>query len=114
MARTTSMDKSHTQKRGLSRHLRRVLIWTGSILAALVLVVVLVFLYITFIGVTVDASFLRARVAQTFSDNIGRTVRFEGPLEMEISAHPKLRVGGLHIANPPGFGDDDFANLGEA
>ncbi len=108
------MDNSRPQKHGLSHHLRRVLIWTGSILVALVLIVVLAFLYITFVGITVDASFLRGRVAQTFSDNIGRTVRFEGPLEIEISAHPKLRVGGLHVANPPGFGDDDFANLGEA
>lgn len=98
----------------LSRPLRRLLRWTLWTFATLVLVVVLGFLYITFVGVTVDASFLRDTVARTFSDNIGRAVRFEGPMEMEISARPKLRVGGLHIANPPGFGEEDFASLGEA
>ncbi len=108
------VDNSMMLPHALSRPLRRLLHWTLWTLATLVLVVVLGFLYVTFVGVTVDASFLRARVAQTFSDNIGRAVRFEGPMEMEISATPKLRVGGLHIANPPGFGDEDFARLGEA
>ncbi|HVY05378.1 MAG TPA: AsmA family protein [Burkholderiales bacterium] len=98
----------------ITRHARRVLIWTASIVATLVLVVVLAALYITFVGVTIDASFLRTRVAETFSENVGRNVRFEGPMEMEISAKPKLRIGGLHIANAPGFGDEEFAHLGEA
>ena len=98
----------------LFRSLRRLLLWTLWTFATLVLVVVLGFFYVTFVGISVDASFLRGTIAQTFSDNIGRTVRFEGPLEMEISARPKLRIGGLHVANPPGFGDEDFASLGEA
>ena len=97
-----------------SRPLRRVLRWTAWALATLILIAVLGFLYVTLVGITVDASFLRGTVAQTFSDNIGRTVRFEGPMEIEISARPKLRIGGLHVANPPGFGAEDFASLGEA
>jgi uncharacterized protein involved in outer membrane biogenesis len=98
----------------LSRSLRRLLVWTAWTLATLIVVVVAGFLYVTFVGISVDASFLRGTIAQTFSDNIGRPVRFEGPMEMEISAKPKLRVGGLHIANAPGFGAGDFASLGEA
>jgi uncharacterized protein involved in outer membrane biogenesis len=98
----------------LSRPLRRFLLWTLWTFATLVLILVLGFLYVTFVGISVDASFLRATIAQTFSDNIGRRVRFEGPMEMEISARPKLRIGGLHVANPPGFGEEDFASLGEA
>lgn len=98
----------------LSRPLRRLLLWTAWTLATLILIVVLGFLYATFVGISVDASFLRGTIAQTFSDNIGRPVRFEGPMEMEISAKPKLRVGGLHVANAPGFGEGDFASLGEA
>ena len=97
-----------------ARPLRRLLVWTAWTLATLFLMVVLGFLYVTFIGLSVDASFLRGTIAQTFSDNIGRPVRFEGPMEMEISAKPRLRVGGLHIANAPGFGEGDFASLGEA
>ena len=101
-------------RHALPRPLRRLLRWTAWTLATLILIVVLGFLYVTFIGVSVDASFLRGRIAQTFSDNIGRPVRFEGQMQMEISAKPKLRIGGLHIANAPGFGDGDFASLGEA
>ena len=98
----------------LSHLLRRLLLWTAGTLVALILIVVLGFLYVTFVGVSVDASFLRATIAQTFSDAIGRPVSFEGPMEMEISARPKLRIGGLHIANAPGFGGGDLASLGEA
>ncbi len=98
----------------LSRPLRRLLFWTAGALVALILILVLGFLYVTFVGISVNASFLRATIAQTFSDAIGRAVSFEGPMEMEISARPKLRIGGLHIANAPGFGGGDLASLGEA
>ena len=97
-----------------SRPLRRFLLRTLWAFATLALIGALGFFYVTFVGISVDASFLRATIAQTFSDNIGRTVRFEGPMELDVSARPKLRVGGLHVANPPGFGDEDFASLGEA
>ncbi len=41
-------------------------------------------------------------------------LRFDGPLQLEISAHPKLLIGGLHIANAPGFDGGEFASMGEA
>ena len=97
-----------------ARGLRRALRWIAWTVAGIGVTLMLAFAYVTFVGVTIDASFLRGRIAQTFSDNIGRAVRFDGPMEMELSARPKLRVGGLHIANPPGFGGGDFASLGEA
>ena len=93
------------------RRLLRWMLWTAG---SLFLIGVLGFVYITFIGITVDASQLRGRTAAVFSDALGREVRFEGPMELEISARPKLRVGGLHIANAPGFTGGDFASLGEA
>ncbi len=111
---TQLVDNSIMLPHAFSRPLRRLLLWTAWSLATLILIVVLGFLYVTFVGVSIDASFLRGTIAQTFSDNIGRPVRFEGPMEMEISAKPKLRIGGLHIANAPGFGEGDFASLGEA
>lgn len=94
--------------------IRRLLRWTLWSLAAVVLVVVLGLGYVTFVGVPVDASLLRGRIAGVFSEALGREVRFEGPMELEISARPRLRVGGLHIANAPGFEGGDFASLGEA
>ncbi|MGH6630956.1 MAG: AsmA family protein, partial [Burkholderiales bacterium] len=93
---------------------RRLLRWTLWTAVSLFLIGVLGFAYVTFIGITVDASLLRGRIATVFSDTLGRTVRFEGPMELEISARPKLRVGGLHIANAPGFEGDEYASLGEA
>ena len=114
VAGTPLMDNSIMLPHALSRPLRRLMLWTAWTLATVILIVVLGFLYVTFVGISIDASFLRATVAQTFADNIGRSVRFEGPMEMEISATPKLRIGGLHIANAPGFGEGDFASLGEA
>ena len=94
--------------------IRRLLRWTLWSLATVVLVVVLGLGYVTFVGVPVDASLLRGRIAAVFSEALGREVRFEGPMELEISARPRLRVGGLHIANAPGFEGGDFASLGEA
>ena len=93
------------------RRLLRGMLWAS---VALLLLATAVFLYVGFVGIKLDASFLRGRLAQTFSDNLGRNVRFDGPIEMEISAAPRLRIGGLHIANAPGFGSEDFASLGEA
>jgi len=93
---------------------RRILRWTLWTAGTLFLIGILGFAYVTFIGITIDASFLRGRIATVFSDTLGRTVRFDGPMELEISARPKLRIGGLHIANAQGFEGGDFASLGEA
>ena len=101
-------------KSTLWRALRRLLRWTGWSFTILLLCLLLGLLYVTWVGIPVDASFLRAPVAQSFGESIGRAVRIEGAMEMRISAKPRLRIGGLHIANPPQFGGGDFASLGEA
>ncbi len=93
---------------------RRMRRWTLWAAVSLFLIGVLGFAYTTFVGITVDASVLRGRIATVFSDSLGRPVRFDGPMELEISARPKLRIGGLHIANAPGFEGGEFASLGEA
>ena len=72
------------------------------------------FLYVALIGVSIDASRLRDKIALMLTENFGREVHFDGPLQLEISAHPKLIVGGLHIANAMGFTGNEFANLREA
>src|SRR5262245_18556247 len=98
----------------LTAHAKRVLRWTLWTVGSIVLFVVLVVSYITFVGITIDAAPLRERVAATFAENIGRPVRFDGPVRMEVSAQPKLLVGGLHVANAQGFDGGEFASLGEA
>jgi AsmA family protein len=99
---------------GIVSFLRRFLRWSLWTLGGLILVLVLGVAYVALVGVPVDASLLRTPVAKAFSEALGREVRFEGPMQLQISARPRLRVGGLHIANPPGFGTGDFASLGEA
>lgn len=69
-------------------------------------------LYIAFVGVEIDASALRGKIAARFSGSMGREVRFDGPLQLEISAHPSLRAGGFHVADAPGFSGSDFASVG--
>lgn len=82
-----------------------------AVLASAVLAVVA---YVAAIGVSIDASQQREKVAALLENSLGREVRFEGPIKLEVSARPKLHVGGLHIANAPGFDREDFASLGDA
>ncbi len=70
-------------------------------------------LYVAFVGIFFDASGLRDETAAKLTENLGRDVRFDGSLQIEVSAHPKLIVAGLHIANAAGFVGNDFASLGE-
>ncbi len=77
-------------------------------------VVIFCLLYVLFVGIEFNASLLRETIANAFFNSIGRNVRFDGPLQLEISARPQLRVGGLHIANLSGFAGSEFASLGEA
>ncbi|MGD2141534.1 MAG: AsmA family protein, partial [Burkholderiales bacterium] len=110
MASRKMMPPRDASRQAFSRVLR----WSAWAVLTLLVCIAVGFAYITFVGITVDGTFLRARIAQAFSESIGRAVRFDGPMEIEVSARPRLRVGGLHIANAPGFGGGDFASLGEA
>lgn len=56
----------------------------------------------------------RATLAQRLSAQLGRPVRLEGPLELEVGLRPRLRIGGLHLDNPAGYRHAQFASLGEA
>ena len=40
-------------------------------------------------------------------------MRLDGPARLTLSLRPALRVGGVRIANPPGFDSPDFARIGE-
>ena len=94
---------THTRLRSILKALR--------IPAALLALAVL---YVAVIGIRLDASSHDKDIADKLTVALGREVQFTGPLQLEISAHPKLHMGGLHIANARGFGGDEFASLGEA
>ncbi|WP_283744418.1 AsmA family protein [Sideroxydans sp. CL21] len=82
-----------------------------AVLAALVLGCIA---YVAIVGISFDASPQRDKVAALLEKSLGREVRFEGAMKLEVSARPKLHVGGLHIANAQGFEGEDFASLGDA
>ena len=75
-------------------------------LVALTLVAVL--------GVPISAGPWRERIAATASEALGRPVALDGPLELVLGWRTALHVGGIRIANPPGFATPDFASLGDA
>ena len=74
---------------------RRLLRWALWTAASLFLIGVLGFAYVTFVGITLDASLLRGRIATVFSDALGRTVRFDGPMVVD---------GFLPLSDKPGIG----------
>ena len=92
----------------------KILKWTliglGSLLALLVIASALV----VALGITISAAPWRERIAAQASQALGRPVRLEGALELVPTLRPSLKIGGVHIANPPGFSQPEFASLGEA
>jgi len=97
-----------------SSRARRVLRWLLVALALLVLAPVVAATVIATFEITLSAGPWRERLGEAASKRLGRTVTFEGPLELVPSLQPLIKVGGIRIANPPGFSSPDFAFLGEA
>ena len=71
-------------------------------------------LYVALVGVSMNIPGLRDKTVAMLTQSLGREVRFDGPLQLEVSVHPKLVVGGLHIVNTAGFSGSEFASMGEA
>jgi hypothetical protein len=90
--------------------LRRTLIG----LIALFLLPILAAVVIAWLEISVSVAPWRGAIARAASEAIGREVKLEGPLEFVPSMRPLIKVGGIHIANPPGFSAPEFASLGAA
>jgi hypothetical protein len=65
-------------------------------------------------GVPVSAAPWRDAIGAVASDALGRPVTLDGPLELVLGLRTRLEVGGIRIANPPGFATPAFAELGAA
>ena len=89
---------------------RRWVIIAAAVLVAAPLAVVLA---LAVFGVTLSAGPWRERIEAVATDALGREVRLEGPVELVLGLRSRLKVGGVHIANPPGFGAPEFASLGD-
>ncbi|MCC7547948.1 MAG: AsmA family protein [Burkholderiales bacterium] len=92
----------------------RALRWLLAALALIVLLPVVAAVVIVSFEITLSAGPWRDRLGEAATRRLGRAVTFEGPLELVPSLQPQIKVGGIRIANPPGFSSPDFAYLGEA
>ena len=82
--------------------------------AALAAVPLAALIAIAAFGVPVSAAPWRDQLGAVASEALGRQVTLEGPLELVFGLRTKLEVGGIRIANPPGFATPGFAELGAA
>jgi AsmA family protein len=94
--------------------MRRTLRWMALVLALVLLLPVMALVTISWLEISISAGPWRDRIARAASDALGRPVALEGPLELVPSLRPILKVGGIRIANPPGFATPELAYLGEA
>jgi hypothetical protein len=96
------------------RPVLKALKWTAVSVAGTLAALVLGSVLVVALGITISAAPWRDRIAAEATRTIGRPVRLEGPLELVPTLRPSLKIGGVHIANPPGFSTPEMASLGEA
>ena len=65
------------------------------------------------LGLSIDASRWRDSAARQAAAVLGRPVSVQGAFALTLGRTLQLRVGGLHILNPPGFSGPQFLEIGE-
>jgi uncharacterized protein involved in outer membrane biogenesis len=83
----------------------RVLKWLGIVLGVLVLLIVGAFAML-------ETSWAREFVAKRASAVLGREVRIDENFDIDWSLTPKIRAGGIHVANTDWAGGGDMADIG--
>jgi uncharacterized protein involved in outer membrane biogenesis len=95
-------------------NLRRIIIRTVLGAVALVVVLTVALVIAAVLGISINAAPWRGPIAAKASAVLGRQVTLEGPLRLTVGLRPELTIGGIAIANPPGFSEPQFATLGRA
>jgi uncharacterized protein involved in outer membrane biogenesis len=83
-------------------------------IAALTAMLVLATVAVSALGISLSAAHWRGPIAKAATQALGRQVTLEGPLALIPTLRPTLTVGGIRVANPPGFSAPEFASLGAA
>jgi hypothetical protein len=96
-----------------ARARRIVAVVVGALLATAALAVLAV-LALGVLQVPLSGGAWRDDIERVATRALGREVKLEGDLVLVPGARPRLAIGGLRIANPPGFGATDFATLADA
>jgi AsmA family protein len=87
--------------------IRRALIWTAAVLAALILL-------IFGLALAVDAGFCRGLILSYLSTRSGRQIQVEGAIDAHlISRNPHLTAQGVTIGNPPWMPPGVTATIGK-
>lgn len=94
--------------------MRRFLLLSSKIVAALAALAVIAVAACVLIGVTVDLSFLKPGVEASARAALGREVKIEGPVVFEFSSWPAIQVSDVSVANLPGFSNKVFFRAGRA
>ena len=61
---------------------------TARSFAAFLILLVLITAYVAFVGVRIDAGKYRNTISTLLSEKLGRKIRFDGDLQLELSLHP--------------------------
>jgi uncharacterized protein involved in outer membrane biogenesis len=69
---------------------------------------------VAFIGASVDVSRWRGPLAERLSAALGRPVRLDGALRLELGLTAALRAAEVRVLNPPGFAEAELATLAAA
>ncbi len=99
-----SLHNLHSSPRSRSR-LRRISLWSGAILLALVGALGLA------LSIT-DWNFARARLSSMVAGKIHREIRIDGNLSAHLlSWHPQVRIEKIIVSSPEWVGGRDFATV---
>jgi AsmA protein len=84
------------------------------VLGLLALFVVLVVAAVILIPMFVDPNDYREDIARAVEEETGRSFEIEGEISLSVFPWLGLEVGRMRLGNPPGFGDQPFAEIGSA
>jgi AsmA protein len=83
-------------------------------LGLLAIFVVLVVAAVILIPMFVDPNDYREDIARAVEEETGRSFEIEGEISLSVFPWLGLEVGRMRLGNPPGFGDQPFAEIGSA
>jgi AsmA protein len=78
------------------------------------LLIVLVLAAVIIIPLVVDPNDYRHHIEQAVEEQTGRSFEIEGEISLSVFPWLGLEVGRMRLGNPPGFGDQPFAEIGSA
>lgn len=83
------------------------------VLIALLVLALVALLTAAALGIAINGNPYRGLVSRWLSVQLERDVRIDGQLALELGVRPRLLLRQLRLAQPAGFGNGDFLQVGE-